>query len=68
MNSFFFFFFFADKMTEVDVGLKPNMPFFRAEETEKPPRITYLHLYDCDKFSVCKKKKKKKKFYFCFLL
>lgn len=41
-----------DKMTEVDVGLKPNMPFFRAEETEKPPRITYLHLYDCEKFSI----------------
>lgn len=41
-----------DSMTEVDVGLKPNMPFFRARVTEKPPRITYLHLYECEKFSI----------------
>ncbi|KAL3526496.1 hypothetical protein ACH5RR_011152 [Cinchona calisaya] len=41
-----------DTMTEVDVGLRPNMPFFKAATTEQFPRITYLHLYDCEKFSI----------------
>ncbi|CAK9162877.1 unnamed protein product [Ilex paraguariensis] len=41
-----------DSMTEADVGLSPNMPFFRAKETERVPRITYLHLNDSAKFQI----------------
>ncbi|KAK3030824.1 hypothetical protein RJ639_035753 [Escallonia herrerae] len=41
-----------DKMTEADVGLRRNMPFFRAQESEGLPKITYLHIYECDKFSI----------------
>ncbi|KAL3525960.1 hypothetical protein ACH5RR_014332 [Cinchona calisaya] len=41
-----------DGMTEVDVGLRPNMPFFKAATTEQFPRITYLCLYECEKFSI----------------
>ncbi|KAI5665620.1 hypothetical protein M9H77_15473 [Catharanthus roseus] len=41
-----------DNMSEVDVGLNPNMPFFMADATDRPPRITYIHIYDCDKFSI----------------
>uniref|UniRef100_A0ACD5TZH1 Uncharacterized protein n=1 Tax=Avena sativa TaxID=4498 RepID=A0ACD5TZH1_AVESA len=34
-----------------DVGIDPNMPFFRHAESKGPPPVTYLHFYDCDKFS-----------------
>ncbi|KAJ0464840.1 putative rmlC-like cupin domain superfamily, cysteine oxygenase/2-aminoethanethiol dioxygenase [Helianthus annuus] len=39
-------------MTEHDVGVRPNMPFFKVKETEGFPKITYLHLSECDKFSI----------------
>ncbi|KAL8240726.1 hypothetical protein R6Q59_014081 [Mikania micrantha] len=39
-------------MTAPDVGVWPNMSYFKAKETTGFPKITYLHLYDCDKFSI----------------
>ncbi|MCD7460554.1 Plant cysteine oxidase 2 [Datura stramonium] len=41
-----------DKMTEADVGLRPNMPYFKSTVSDRPPKITYLHLHECDKFSM----------------
>lgn len=41
-----------DGMTELDVGVKPNMPYFKTKETAGLPRITYLHLSESDKFSI----------------
>lgn len=38
-----------DGMTQADVGLRPNMPFF---SSECAPVITYLRLHECDKFSI----------------
>lgn len=40
-------------MKPKDVGLSPNMPCFEeTENQEAPPPITYVHIYECDKFSV----------------
>ncbi|KAK4281014.1 hypothetical protein QN277_012561 [Acacia crassicarpa] len=35
-----------------DVGLKPEMPYFRTNAACRTPRITYQHVYECDKFSI----------------
>lgn len=41
-----------DNMNPEDVGLYPKMPYFRSTEFRGPPPITYLHLYECPKFSI----------------
>lgn len=42
----------ADAMRPVDVGLTPELPYFRITTARRTPAITYLHLFECDKFSV----------------
>jgi len=42
----------ADGIKPEDVGLRPDMPYFRTSATQRVPRITYLHIYECEKFSV----------------
>uniref|UniRef100_A0A5B7AB86 cysteine dioxygenase n=1 Tax=Davidia involucrata TaxID=16924 RepID=A0A5B7AB86_DAVIN len=39
-------------MTEADVGLRPNMSCFRTTSTDQVPKIAYLHLHECEKFSI----------------
>ncbi|CAH8271148.1 unnamed protein product [Arabidopsis lyrata] len=44
-----------DDMKPEDVGLAPTMPYFRPNtglETRSSPPITYLHLHQCDQFSI----------------
>ncbi|GAB4831630.1 hypothetical protein Ancab_005641 [Ancistrocladus abbreviatus] len=41
-----------DNLIADDVGLSPDMPYFRATKNRRAPNITYLHLYECPKFSM----------------
>ncbi|XP_050381531.1 plant cysteine oxidase 2 isoform X1 [Argentina anserina] len=41
-----------DAMRPVNVGLTPEMPYFRLTTARRSPPITYLHLFECDKFSM----------------
>lgn len=41
-----------DGMKLVDVGLTQDMPYFRKLERNGVPFITYLHVYECSKFSI----------------
>ncbi|KAJ0260969.1 Plant cysteine oxidase 1 [Hirschfeldia incana] len=44
-----------DNMKPEDVGLTPTMPYFRPDygpEHGSSPPITYLHLHQCDQFSI----------------
>ncbi|XP_041008355.1 plant cysteine oxidase 2-like [Juglans microcarpa x Juglans regia] len=41
-----------DKMKPEDVGLSPEMLYFRTQEARRTPAITYLHLYESEKFSM----------------
>ncbi|CAL4978303.1 unnamed protein product [Urochloa decumbens] len=41
-----------DCITAADVGLTPNMPYFRRVDPRGTPKITYLHLYKCEAFSI----------------
>ncbi|KAG2625344.1 plant cysteine oxidase 2-like [Panicum virgatum] len=34
-----------------DVGVDSSMPYFKHADSKGPPRVTYLHFYDCPKFS-----------------
>lgn len=42
----------SDEIKPTDVGLKPELPYFRENAARKNPAITYLHIHECDKFSV----------------
>lgn len=44
----------ADIMKPADVGLTPELPYFRMTVARRTPAITYLHLHECEKFSVSK--------------
>ncbi|KAM0857195.1 hypothetical protein ACQ4PT_048626 [Festuca glaucescens] len=41
----------ADDLKPRDVRIDPSMPCFRHTESKGPPPVTYLHFYDCSKFS-----------------
>lgn len=41
-----------DGIKPEDVGLRPDLPYFRTSATQRMPRITYLHIYECEKFSM----------------
>ncbi|GAV70255.1 DUF1637 domain-containing protein [Cephalotus follicularis] len=45
-------FYCVDDIQPDDVGLSPEMPYFRTQSTRRTPAITYLHLFDCDNFSI----------------
>jgi hypothetical protein len=42
----------ADDLKPPDVGIDSSMPCFKHAGSKGPPRVTYLHFYDCSKFSV----------------
>ncbi|CAH9088071.1 unnamed protein product [Cuscuta epithymum] len=41
-----------DEMSGVDVGLSPSMPYFKPTGSDRPSRITYMGIHECDKFSI----------------
>uniref|UniRef100_A0A7N0UZH8 cysteine dioxygenase n=1 Tax=Kalanchoe fedtschenkoi TaxID=63787 RepID=A0A7N0UZH8_KALFE len=41
-----------DTMKPEDVGLSPGMQYFKAGKDGQRPKITYLHLHECSKFSM----------------
>lgn len=43
----------ADSISAADVSLTRNMSYFRRVNSNGIPKITYLHLYECEAFSVC---------------
>ncbi|KAK8672592.1 hypothetical protein V6N13_110957 [Hibiscus sabdariffa] len=41
-----------DGIQPADVGLTPQMPFFSRQVTRRAPIITYLHIHECERFSI----------------
>ncbi|KAI4375286.1 hypothetical protein MLD38_013173 [Melastoma candidum] len=41
-----------DDLQPEDVGLTADMPYFRKMMVDGPQTISYLHLHECDKFSI----------------
>ncbi|KAK1259111.1 hypothetical protein QJS04_geneDACA021399 [Acorus gramineus] len=41
-----------DDMKPSDLGLRQSMPYFRSTDARAKPPVTYMHLYECDKFSM----------------
>lgn len=42
----------ADNVGPSDVGLTQNMPYFQNSSSAGTLSVTYLHIYECHKFSV----------------
>lgn len=42
----------AGGIKQEDVGLKPEMPYFTTNNPRRTPKITYLHIYESEQFSV----------------
>lgn len=42
----------ADDLKLDDVGIDSDAPCFKHARPRGPPPVTYLHFYDCPKFSV----------------
>lgn len=42
----------VDEIQPTDVGLTPKMPCFSPPLAGRAPTITYLHIHECEKFSV----------------
>lgn len=42
----------VDNIGASDVGLTQNASYFQQDESTGSLPITYLHIYECDKFSV----------------
>ncbi|KAK4768953.1 hypothetical protein SAY86_027103 [Trapa natans] len=42
-----------DWISAEDLGLSPQMPYFQANRSAASPQLTYLHLYECERFSMC---------------
>ncbi|KAG4922640.1 hypothetical protein AAZX31_18G236600 [Glycine max] len=40
------------EIKQEDVGLKPEMAFFSSNNPRRTPKITYLHIYECQQFSM----------------
>ncbi|CAH2079941.1 unnamed protein product [Thlaspi arvense] len=41
-----------DEIKPEDVNVSPNMPCFRSKPMLRSPLVTYLHIYECDRFSM----------------
>ncbi|CAL0299005.1 unnamed protein product [Lupinus luteus] len=41
-----------DGIKPEDVGLTPEMPYFQTNAAQRIPRITYVHIYECENFSI----------------
>ncbi|XP_039124216.1 plant cysteine oxidase 2-like [Dioscorea cayenensis subsp. rotundata] len=41
-----------DDMKPADVGLAQTLPYFLKDNAKGAPPVAYLHLYECDKFSI----------------
>ena len=54
MISIFILWLCAGEIKQEDVGLKPEMAFFSSNNPRRTPKITYLHIYECQQFSVTK--------------
>jgi len=44
----------AGEIKQEDLDLRPDMPYFSTNNPRRTPKITYLHIYKCEQFSVIK--------------